>query len=207
MSELELELSRRGFLARAGAGLAGFSAVLSLLEAVDADAARAQLPDGVVPIADGGPVRATIAAIADTVVPGPAGGADRHPGAVEAGAVDEVYDDFYGIAATFPVIHADIEAATPLVLGRPASFDLALDYRDREQVLANRIRATGNSGANPLNVAYAALAIVVWFAYYGTAQSTKGVEYIRFPPQSDGYWPGHSRRIRFRGMTRNGNPR
>jgi hypothetical protein len=53
---------------------------------------------------------------------------------------------------------------------------------------------------------YAAPAVVIYIAYYGTARSNLGVQYIGFPPHSDGYWPDHSYRVSFRGMTPDGNP-
>lgn len=151
-------------------------------------------------------VRATMAAFADTIVPGPAGGADTSPGAIEAGVLDELYDPFYGAAPSFPVVHNDLQLATPLVLGRPASFDLGLPYAERERVIADRMTAPGSGGTNPHWVLYQGAAILVYTSYYGTAQSELGPRTIRFPPRSDGYWPGHSYRVRFRGMTRHGNP-
>ncbi len=152
-------------------------------------------------------VRATMAAFADTIVPGPAGGADTRPGAIEAGAVDELYEPFYGAANSFPVLHNDVQLATPLVLGRAASFDLDLPYEDRERVIADRITSPGSGGKNPHWVLYQGVAILVYTSYYGTAQSELGPRTIHFPPRSDGYWPSHSYRVRFRGMTRRGNPR
>lgn len=171
-----------------------------------AEAAARELPSpGLAP--DDPAVRESIRAIADTVVPGPAGGAHRAPGALEAGAAEEVYEPLYGISDTFPALHHDVQLATPLVLGRPARFDLALAYADRAAVFDNRVTPTGEGGQSPLFAAYAAVAIVVWFTYYGTARSTVGVEYIRFPPHSDGYFPHHTYGVRFRGMTADGNPR
>lgn len=198
------ELSRRGFLAGTG-GLFGLAGLLGLLESLDAEALAQDLPPGLG--ADSPAVRATIEAYADTIVPGPAGGADPDPGAVEAGVVDELYDPFYGARGSYPAIHADLQTATPLVLGRPASFDLDLPYPDRERVVLDRIAPASQGGDNPLAVLYAAIATLVWQIYYGVASSDAGVRYIRFPPHSDGYWPRHSYGIRFRGMTRHGNPR
>jgi hypothetical protein len=148
-----------------------------------------------------------MAAFADTIVPGPAGGADGHPGAIEAGALDEVYDPFYGLAETFPTLHTDVQLTTVRVLGRPASFDLSLPYADRERVVLERMTATGAGGDNLASLLYGAPAVVIYIAYYGTARSHLGPKYIGFPPASNGYWPHHSYRVRFRGMTRDGNPR
>jgi len=193
-------LTRRGFVI--GAGALSLAHV-GLVARMAADAA-AQLPaPGLGP--DDPAVRATMTALADTVVPGPAGGADGAPGAVEAGCVDELYDPFYGVTSTFPVIHDDLLVATPRVLGRPATFDLGLPYPDRERVLLDRITPPGNGNPSPA-LMYQAAALIVYVAYYGTARSDLGVRYIGFPPHSNGYWPESSYRVAFRGMTADGNP-
>jgi hypothetical protein len=201
------ELTRRGFLAGTAAGTFGLTALATVLAAFEqARPAWAQVPaPGLAPDSD--PVRATMAAFADTIVPGPAGGADPAPGAIEAGALDEVYDPYYALAEAFPLIHSDLAVATPRVLGRAAQFNLALPYADREKVILDRITGTGgNPGGNPNALMYAAPAVVIYIAYYGTARSNLGVQYIGFPPHSNGYWPEHSYRVSFRGMTADGNP-
>lgn len=201
---IERELSRRSFLAGAGGALS-MAGLLRVLEGLDPELALAQAPAGARSSSQDA-VRATIEAFADTIVPGPAGGADPDPGAVEAGAVEEAYDGFYGLAAAFPALHADLQAATPAVLGRPAAFNLDLPYADREKVILDRIRSTANEGRSQLYIAYLGVALVIWFAYYGTARSRAGVRYMRFPPHSEGYWPEHSYGVRFRGMSEDGNP-
>jgi hypothetical protein len=199
----EWTISRRGF-ALGAAGMLGAGALAQALEwfaaAGEAAAQAALSPD------DPG-VRATMTALADTIVPGPAGGADARPGAVEAGCVEELYESFYGAAPTFPLIHQDLAVATPRVLRRPAAFDLGLPYADRERVLDDRMVATGEGGSNNLYLLYQGAAIIVYVAYYGTARSEAGPREIGFPPVSGGYWPRHSYGVRFRGMTRTGNPR
>jgi hypothetical protein len=205
-SVIERELTRRGFVigaAGAGIGLSALAQAIGWLQ--EAGEARADL--GAPALSPDDPaVRETMAALADTVVPGPAGGADALPGALEAGVLDEIYDPFYGAASAYPVIHNDVQLATPRVLGRPASFDLQLPYPDRERVIADRIAAPGSGGTNQNWVLYQGAAILVYTSYYGTAQSDLGPRTIGFPPRSDGYWPAHSYRVRFRGMTRKGNP-
>ena len=146
-----------------------------------------------------------MAAIADTIVPGPAGGADPHPGAIEAGLLDELYDPFYGASPAYPVIHQDLLVNTPRILGRPARFDLALPYEDRAKVLRDRMVAPGSGGQNVNWLLFQGAAILTYVAYYGTARSEVGPEYIGFPPRSNGYWPKHSYRVRFKRMTRKGN--
>lgn len=196
-------LTRRRLLAHASAGAAALS-LGGALDAIRAFADTLPLP-AIAP--DDPRVRATMAAFADTIVPGPAGGADRHPGAIEAGVLEEMYDPFYGAFVTYPTVHNDLLLATPRVLGRQASFSLELPYPEREQVMIERIESGGDGGENPLNVLYIGIATLVYIAYYGTAQSRKGPRYIGFPPRSDGYWPDHSYNVKFRGMTKDGNPR
>jgi hypothetical protein len=195
-------LSRRRLLAEAGFG----ALALSLSATIDGIAAAAESLPRPALLPDDPVVRRTISAFADTIVPGPAGGADRRPGAVEAQVLDEIYDPFYGALTTFPIIHNDLLLITPLLLRRPASFELALPYPDRERVLEDRLRSLGDGGRNPLYVIYIGVATLVYLGYYGGAQSPRGPRTIGFPPESDGYWPDHSYRIRFRGMTEDGNP-
>ena len=151
-------------------------------------------------------VRRTMAAFADTIVPGPAGGADRAPGAVEAGVLEEIYEPFYGAAPTFALLHDDLLLATPLVLRRGATFGLGLPYGDRERVLVNRLESLGDKGRSPLYVIYVGVGTLVYLSYYGTARSEEGPRYIGFPPESDGCAPDHTYGVRFEGMTEDGNP-
>jgi hypothetical protein len=198
----EHRLTRRRLIAGAGAG----AIALTLADAAQAIAAACeQLPAA--PLSPDDPeVRRTMAAFADTIVPGPAGGADKHPGALEAGALEEIYEPFYGARDAFPVMHQDLQLATPRVLGRPARFELALPYADRERVVVDRITSHGDRGENPFYLLYIGTGTLVYLSYYGTARSEKGPRYIGFPPESDGYFPRHSYRVRFRGMTEDGNP-
>lgn len=199
-STLEADLSRRRLL---GLGLGGVLGLSGVLQAMDVLRDESWLPD--LPGGLDQSVRDTIAAYADTIVPGPAGGADPQPGAVEAGVVDELYDPFYGVSGSFPALHTDIQVATPRVLGRFAGFDLDLPYDDRERVMLDRIERFPAEGTNPLALLYQGVGILVHFVYYGVAASKAGPRVIGFPPSSDGY-PDHSYQVRFRGMTPDGNP-
>lgn len=196
MRQLQRELTRRGLLAGAGTAAAALSGL--------ARAAHALPLPPLAPTAR--EVRRTMAAFADTVVPGPAGGAHPDPGAIEAGAVEEMYEPFYGAAGAFPLLHEDLQLTTPRVLGRVAPFDLDLPYSDRERVLIDRITATGEGGQDPLYVLYLGTATLVYLSYYGTARSDLGPRYIGFPPESEGYYPGHSYGVAFEEMTPDGNP-
>jgi hypothetical protein len=197
-------LTRRDLLAGAGVGAAGLTALNlgGVLESL-ARAAEALPPPALLP--DDPAVRATIEAFADTIVPGPAGGADSRPGAIEAGVMEEIYDPFYGAYVTFPLIHDDLLLTTPAVLGRVAGFDLQLPYPDRELVLRDRLRPFNDGGSSPLYVIHIGVATLVYLSYYGNARSELGPRTIRFPPESDGYWPDHSYRVGFAGMTKDGN--
>jgi hypothetical protein len=196
------QISRRGVLAAASLGMAGLTGVVPLIR----QATEAANALGPAPEAAPDAVRNTMAAFADTIVPGPAGHADKHPGAVEAGCVDALYDPFYDFAGAYPLIHADLLARTPLTLLRPATFTLALPYRDREKVLRECLSPPPAGGTNPLYVLYYAVAVVVYVAYYGNAESDAGPRYIGLPVHSRGYVPHHSYYVTFKGMTKHGNP-
>jgi hypothetical protein len=199
-------VTRRRLLAAGSTAALGLSSVLAAARALaDAGTALAAAPPRLGP--DDDPVRATIAALADTIVPGPAGGGDPDPGAIEAGVLDVLYDPFYGVAALFPALHADVQLATPQVLGRPATFDLALPYDDRERVLDDRMPSWPQGGANPTATVYEMFGILTYLAYYGQTASDTGLRVIGLRPHNDGYWPHHTYRLRFRGMTTDGNPR
>lgn len=198
----ERQVSRRGVLTAASLGAAGLTGVLPLLE----QATQVANALGPAPPAAPDAVRATMAAVADTIVPGPAGHADKHPGAVEAGCVDVLYDPFYDFAGAYPLVHADLQVRTPLVLLRPTTFDLDLPYADREKVLRACLSPPPGGGSNPIYILYYAVAVVVYVAYYGNARSDVGPRYIGLPVHSKGYIPHHSYYVRFDGMTEHGNP-
>lgn len=201
-------LTRRRLLAAGSAsalGLTGFAAAARALADAGTAMAATAPRSGLAPSDDA--VRATVAALADTIVPGPAGGGDAEPGAVEAGVVDVLYDPFYGVAALFPTLHADVQLATPRILGRSATFDLALPYADRERVLDDRMPSWPQGGANPTATVYEMFGILAYLAYYGQTAGDAGLKVIGLPPHSDGYWPRHTYDLRFRGMTTDGNPR
>ncbi len=197
-------LTRRDLLVEVGVGAATLT-TLNLGATLSAIAAAAEALPPAALLPDDPAVRVTMKALADTVVPGPAGGADSLPGAIEAGVIEEIYDPFYGAYLTFPLLHDDLLIATPTILGRIAGFDLELPYAQREQVLRDRLRWLPQNGSSPLYVIYIGVATLVYLSYYGTARSDLGPRTIRFPPESDGYWPEHSYRVRFKGMTRDGN--
>lgn len=194
------ELTRRRFL---GAGALTLTQALALTRAAAAAVPRSA--PALVPT--DAAVRASIAAYVDTIVPGPAGGGDSAPGAIEAGALDVVYDPAYGANAVLPWLHEDLQLSAQQMLGR--AFALDVPYADRERVVVERMKSTGRYGAQgdaPSILFYAGVAIIAYVAYYGTARSTTGPQYIGFPTTSDGY-RHHSYRVRFAGMTKDGNPR
>lgn len=198
---IERELTRRGFLAAGGAAAVTLAQAASMTQAA---AAVVRLPS-VVPSERA--VRATIAAYVDTIVPGPAGGADDAPGGLEAGVLDVVYDPGYGANVVLPVLHADLQLAAVRMFGRP--FGLALPYARRERIVVDRLRWPGRRGLlrgqAPLLMLYAGVAVISYVAYYGTARSDLGPEYIGFPASSSGY-PDHSFGVSFATATDDGNP-
>src|SRR3954452_25564706 len=110
------DLTRRGFLQRAGLGALVLAATPLATELIAADPARAQLA--------GLPVDATLQAFADTMIPGrkasrtdlgnpidprAIAGVDRRPGAVEADALALYHNPRIGFDALEPAFLADLE--------------------------------------------------------------------------------------------------
>lgn len=199
----ELEITRRRLLATASAGVLGASALAQAAEALAAAAER--LPRAAAdPFGDA--VRATMAAFADTIVPGPAGGADAEPGAIEARVLDEIYNPFYGASGTFGILHADVQLNTPRILGRAASFSLELPYADRQKVLDERMTGNPQGGDSAYPLLYTAAGILVYVCYYGFGATDTGLKVIGFPPRSDGYFPHHTYGVAFETATTTSNP-
>jgi hypothetical protein len=193
-------VSRRELLERGSMlGLAALVAqALPIADAlVRADPALAQLPSD----------DATLAAFADTIIPGrpatrtdlgdpiPAGaiaGVDPDPGAVEAGAVRLYHDERVGFDALAPPFIADLQTRS---LARGGPF-LSLPFAEREAVVlqgldfGNGSRVIWEAAAAVPFTAFCAAALVV----NATASTASGYRVMGHP----GTAPGGHRRFSYR---------
>lgn len=208
------EISRRGFLARAGALGAGALVVAALpvadriLATVDPALAAVSDPDG------------TLQAFADTILPGRSAertdlgdeihpqaiaGVDPEPGAVEADSLRLFQDDLLGFDALAPAFLGDLASRS---LGRGGPF-LSLGFEDRVAVVLG-----GLDFANPDRVIYEAAAAIPFVAFCAagaiseaTSANASGYRVMGFPGTAPrGYQRSFSYRRRLnRGVTRRGN--
>ena len=165
------ELSRRGFLERAGAlGLGALVASAAPL-AREAPAAEPAAPQPLLP-------DAPLQAFADTIIPGrrvartergapihprAIAGVDDRPGAVEADALALYHHPLTGFALLAPAFLAQLEANALLVGGRDF---LSLPFEERTEACVR-----GLDFGNPLRLLWEAAAAVPFTAFCGAALS------------------------------------
>lgn len=187
------DITRRGFLVRAGALGAGALAAGALPAATAVAAPPGPVPDG------------TLQAFADTIVPGrrtrrtdlgneihprAIAGVHGEPGAVEADALVLYHHPKTGFDAIAPVFLAELEARSLL---RGGDF-LSLRFRDRVAVCVD-----GLSFANPLRVIWEAAAAVPFTAFCAaavvpeqTAERCSGYRVMGLPGRAPNGYPDAS---------------
>ncbi len=117
-----MPITRRHLLA--GGGALAVTFVLHPVHPLAAGAAPTS------PAGGGDPVRAVLAAYVSTLVPGPDDDPDGTPGAVEAGAVEQLEAQ---VPYVIPLIVTDVTAAALATHGQ--ALRAVLDYPDREALL------------------------------------------------------------------------
>jgi hypothetical protein len=170
MSQQAATLAAMGITRRtllAGCGALGISAMVPL-------------PRWIVPMAGaapigGDPVHDLLAAYVSTLVPGPVDDPAGAPGAVEAGAVEQLQEQ---APYVIPPLVADLDAAALATHGAPFA---ALGYADREALL---VSAFGDPQRSP----YHLIALAVGAGtFYGDFRNRVGGVHLGFPGPSDGY--------------------
>ncbi|HWH43231.1 MAG TPA: DUF5987 family protein [Thermoleophilaceae bacterium] len=211
---LRAELSRRGFIVRAGALGAG-ALIVSALPVADRILAAADPAHAAVSEPDG-----TLQAFADTILPGrrvertdtggeihpkAIAGADPEPGAVEADSLRLYHDDLLGFDALAPAFLADLGGRA---LARGGAF-LDLGFEDRVAVVLG-----GLDFGNADRVVWEAAAAIPFVAFCAagsipeaTSETASGYRVMGFPGTAPrGYQRSFSYRRRLnRGVTRRGN--
>lgn len=164
-----LRSTRRQLLAAAGAAVGA----LTLPPVASAAPQRAaQVPD-----LDPAALLPTLAAYVDTLVPGPGSDPEGTPGAVEAGAVDQLLEEL-PYPAVVPFVVADVTAAALAAHGRPFE---ALDYPEREAILVTAF-------ADPSRSVYHLIAFAVATGcFYADFRNHVGSVHLGLPGPSDGY--------------------
>jgi hypothetical protein len=125
----------------------------------------------------------TVAAIADTFLPGD----DGTPGAHEVNALATLVDPAYGLAPYLGDLVADLDQWC--LVTKHAGF-LGLSPRDRELVLEQRMGLHGKVVQSWYRAAYEGALALTKLAFFGGLTSSIGTSYLAFPGPSTGYAPG-----------------
>jgi gluconate 2-dehydrogenase subunit 3-like protein len=126
---------------------------------------------------------ATLAAIAETFLPG----GDGVPGAREAGALAVIVDPAYGVRPYLARTVADLDDWVGLLHGFHAFVDLS--PATRELVLEQRMGLHGGAIASWYRPVYDAILALTKLASYGGLANPLGTSYLGFPGPSAGYAP------------------
>jgi len=173
-------LTRRGFLksgaAQAGVAVVGSATGLAVLSR-PARGAAWMLPDTSVETPDSHEM-ATLAKIADTVIPNTDG-----PGAAEAGAANVMADPFYGMNPYISEVVSDIDAACFWLFFNFDDFK-NVSLSERTAILEERLDESLYSDA------YEGMILLAKLAFFGGVINTVGYTYMGYPGPSNGYYPG-----------------
>ncbi|HEX2687998.1 MAG TPA: hypothetical protein VHN14_15325 [Kofleriaceae bacterium] len=126
---------------------------------------------------------ATVAAIAETFLPG----GDGVPGARETSAVATIVDPSYGVRPYIAEVVADLDDWVSLTHGFHTFVELS--PATRELVLEQRMGLHGGAIASWYLAVYEAVLALTKLAFYGGLASLRGTSYIGFPGPSAGYAP------------------
>ncbi len=123
---------------------------------------------------------ATLAAMADTFLPGD----DGTPGAHEAKALATILDPAYGLAPYLSELVADLDQWC--LVSKHLGF-IGLDARDREVALEQRMGLRGKHLRSLYLPAYEGLLALAKLAFFGGLANQLGTAYLAFPGPSRGY--------------------
>jgi len=125
----------------------------------------------------------TLAAIAETFLPG----GDGAPGAHDTGALAVIVDPAYGVRPYLARAVADLDDWVGLTHGFHTFVELS--PATRELALEQRMGLHGGAIASWYLPVYEAILALTKLAYYGGLGSPLGTSYIGFPGPSAGYAP------------------
>lgn len=132
--------------------------------------------------------RETVMALIDTVLPND----DGAPGGNDANGWQVVSDPFYGLAPNISGLVVDVDAGCVwLWPPRGLSFK-ELCLADRTWVLEARLGEHGSLYRSWWPEMYESVILLTKLAFFGGIVNRVGYDYIGFPGETNGYWPGPS---------------
>jgi hypothetical protein len=121
----------------------------------------------------------TMLAISDVIVPGAKNSSDKSQGAVDACALDIIYDPFFGLEKYIAFLVISIDWSS---LWRFGGLYKNLDFDERTFILQLKEEKSWF-----LKKGYKGLIILAKLAFYGGYKNSIGLEYIGFPDANPGY--------------------
>jgi hypothetical protein len=182
-------LSRRAFLKGltviCGSGAAGISALASGSDAAEAVNAENNCLQ-----------EETLQAFADTIIPGLHSDPEGSPGAAEAGALEVLYDPYYGLTPFIGLLCRNLNRSS-LWWCRKLFKDL--DLRQRTAIVLFK------DNFSLLKWVYENAEMLVKLAFYGAIINDVGTEYISFPGPAPRYLDYSFKEQFAQSQTENGN--
>ncbi|MGD8524411.1 MAG: DUF5987 family protein [Desulfobacterales bacterium] len=165
------QLSRREFLKRltviCGSGAAGISYLApgsDAAEAVDFENTWLQ--------------EKTLQAFADTIIPGPNSDPEGSPGGLEAGALEVLYDPYYGLTPVIDLLTRNLNRSSLWWCHRLFK-DLDLNQRTAIVLFKDNFSLS--------KLVYEHAEMLVKLSFYGAIINDVGTDYIYFPGPAHGY--------------------
>ena len=167
----KLMVSRREFLKGltiiCGSGVAGISALATGSDAAEAvDVENTYLQEE------------TLKAFADTIIPGPHSDPEGSPGGVEAGALEVLYDPYYGLTPFIGLLTRNLNRSS---LWWYHKLFKDLDLRQRTAIVWFK------DNFSLLKLVYENAEMLVKLTFYGAIINDVGTDYISFPGPAPGY--------------------
>jgi hypothetical protein len=167
----EIKVTRRNFLKGISA-LGGFSIVgISGLELWPDTAEAFQAGELNIRVE-------TMRAFADTIIPGPNSDPEGSVGGVEVGALEVMYDPYYGLTAYIRMLARNLNLSSLWWYGKLFK---DLDLGQRTAIVLFK------DNTSPIKSIYQQAENLVKLAFYGAIINNLGTDYIRFPGPVFGY--------------------
>lgn len=121
----------------------------------------------------------TMEAFADTIIPGPNSDPEGSVGGVEAGALEVLYDPYYGLRPFIGILTRNLNRTS---LWWYCKLFRDLGVRQRTEIVLFK---DNNSLIKPV---YEQAELLVKLAFYGAIINDVGTDYISFPGPTSGYY-------------------
>ena len=138
----------------------------------------------------------TLKAFADTIIPGPHSDPEGSPGGVEAGALEVLYDPYYGLTPFIGLLTRNLNRSS---LWWCHKLFKDLDLRQRTAIVLFK------DYFSFFKLVYEHAEMLVKLSFYGAIINDVGTDYISFPGPAPGYFDYSFKEQFAQPQTENGN--